>query len=200
MNLRTLLLAPLLSIAVIACAADTDGSAATPAAAVAADGQPIMIVHKTPWCGCCEVWAKQAEEAGFAIEMRDVEDMGPIKQALGVPGHQASCHTAEVDGYFVEGHVPFQDIRRLLAERPDARGIAVPGMPLGSPGMEADIKQAYSVNLVAADGSISEYARHNEDAANGHHGHDHGHHGHDHAQHGHDHAQHDHAHGDDHSH
>ncbi len=120
---------------------------------------PRMIVHKTPWCGCCTAWAEQAEAAGFAVELRDIEDMSPIKRALGVPAAQASCHTAEVEGYFVEGHVPFDDIKRLLAERPAARGIAVPGMPLGSPGMEAGVRHSYSVNLVAEDGTVSEYAK-----------------------------------------
>jgi hypothetical protein len=137
-------------------------SASAPAAvAETADvALPRMIVHKTPWCGCCTAWAEQAEAAGFAVELRDTEDLNPIKRALGVPASQASCHTAEVDGYFVEGHVPFDDIKRLLAERPLARGLAVPGMPLGSPGMEAHIRQSYSVNLVAVDGTVGEYAHH----------------------------------------
>jgi hypothetical protein len=170
MNLRTLMLAPLLSVSLIACASEPAGggagssATAAGASAAAATERPTLIVHKSPWCGCCEAWAKQAEDAGFAVEMRDSEDMNPIKQALGVPGSQASCHTAEIDGYFVEGHVPFADIHRMLAERPAARGIAVPGMPLGSPGMEADVKHAYSVNLVGTDGRISEYSRHNDDA------------------------------------
>ena len=80
-----------------------------------------------------------------------------------MPAHQASCHTAEIEGYFVEGHVPFDDIRRLLAERPRARGIAVPGMPLGSPGMEAHVLQSFSTHLIDADGGISEYAHHRGD-------------------------------------
>jgi hypothetical protein len=120
-----------------------------------------LIIHKTPWCGCCSTWAEQAKAAGFTIEMRDYERLDPIKDALGVPPSQASCHTAEIDGYFVEGHVPFEDIRRMLAERPAALGIAVPGMPQGSPGMESPNPQAYSVNLVGRDGSTTEYARHN---------------------------------------
>jgi hypothetical protein len=168
MNLyRTCLLAAALSFGVAACAAEPPPAAPASAGTTAADthARPLLVVHKTPWCGCCSAWAEQAEAAGFAVELRDTEDMNPIKQALGVPGSQASCHTAEVEGYFVEGHVPFEDIRRLLAERPTARGIAVPGMPLGSPGMEADVKHAYSVNLVAADGTIREYARHNDPAA-----------------------------------
>jgi hypothetical protein len=180
MKLHSFLLVPLLSLTLMACAAESDvdrspASASTPAATstTAAGERPLMIVHKTPWCGCCQAWADQAEAAGFAVELRDTEDLNPIKQAMGVPSSQASCHTAEIDGYFVEGHVPFEDVRRLLAERPAARGIAVPGMPLGSPGMEHEIKQPYTVNLVAADGSISEYARHNHDGAAGAHEHEH---------------------------
>lgn len=137
---------------------------AAPTAATA--DLPLLVVHKTPWCGCCTAWAEQAEAAGFAVELRDHDELGPIKQALGVPRSQASCHTAEIDGLFVEGHVPFEQIHRLLAERPEgAIGIAVPGMPLGSPGMEADVRHSFSTNLVNADGSVSEYANHPGDDA-----------------------------------
>lgn len=177
MNIRRFLnqavLALGLPLAVSACAQEpqaTQTQTQTQAAAAAptvtegtADGdqfRPLLVVHKTPWCGCCTAWAEQAEAAGFAVELRDHEDLNPIKEALGVPAHQASCHTAEVEGYFVEGHVPFADIRRLLAERPEARGIAVPGMPLGSPGMEAHLTQSFSTHLIGADGSVSEYAQH----------------------------------------
>ncbi|TXK66044.1 DUF411 domain-containing protein [Alkalisalibacterium limincola] len=124
-----------------------------------------MVVHKTPWCGCCTAWAEQAQAAGFDVELHDHDDLAPIKQALGVPMSQASCHTVQVGNYFVEGHVPFEDVHRLLAEQPDALGIAVPGMPLGSPGMEADVKHSFSTNLVKADGSIVEYAHHPGDDA-----------------------------------
>lgn len=179
MNCRLLLLAPLLAFGTAACATETAPSApAVPAeqATNVASERPQLVVRKTPWCGCCGAWASQAEAAGFAVEVHDHEDLGPIKRALGVPAAQASCHTAEVGGYFIEGHVPFADIHRLLAEKPAARGLAVPGMPLGSPGMEADVKQAYSVNLVGRDGSVSEFSRHNEGGKHhheGHHGHEH---------------------------
>lgn len=134
------------------------------AAADAGPMQPTMVVHKSPTCGCCLAWADQMQAAGFEVELRDVDDVAPIKQALGVPASSASCHTAEVGGYFVEGHVPADDIRRLLEERPDARGLAVPGMPVGSPGMEvpSGARQPYEVLLVRRDGSTAVFARHGE--------------------------------------
>ncbi len=124
----------------------------------------LMVVHKHPSCGCCALWVDHMRDAGFSVEVRDHEDMGPIKQGAGVPYAKGSCHTAEIDGYFIEGHVPAADVKRLLAERPDARGITVPGMPAGSPGMEMPdgTVHPYSVELVHRDGSTSEYARHGE--------------------------------------
>lgn len=151
----------------------TEGSADAPAAAATApdadgagaDGAlPAMVVHKSPSCGCCLAWADQMQAAGFAVELRDVDDVSPIKQALGVPASSASCHTAEVGGYFIEGHVPAADIRRLLDEQPDARGLAVPGMPVGSPGMEVPSgeRQPFEVLLVGRDGSTAVFARHGD--------------------------------------
>jgi len=102
--------------------------------------------------------------AGFAVEVRNVNNLNPIKQRVGVPLAKGSCHTAEVDGYFLEGHVPAEDVKRLLAEKPDAKGLVVPGMPKGSPGMEVPDGSidAYSVELVANDGSTSIFAQHGE--------------------------------------
>lgn len=123
---------------------------------------PKMVVHKSPTCGCCSVWVEHVRAAGFEVEVRDREDLSAIKERLGVPYSKGSCHTAEVGGYFVEGHVPAADIQRLLAERPKARGLTVPGMPAGSPGMEMPdgSKQAYTVELVAGDGTTTAYAKH----------------------------------------
>lgn len=125
---------------------------------------PLVVMHKSPTCGCCGKWAQHMQEAGFRVETRLADDMRRIKQRAGVPDNKASCHTAEVDGYFIEGHVPAVDVKRLLAERPDARGLAVPGMPLGSPGMEVPdgTVQPYAVQLVSADGSASTFAEHGE--------------------------------------
>ena len=103
-------------------------------------------VYKDPTCGCCALWVKHLEGAGFTTRVTETQDMAAVKQKHGVPSKAASCHTAIVDGYVIEGHVPAADVRRLLKERPAVVGLAVPGMPIGSPGMEVgSTKQPYSV-------------------------------------------------------
>jgi hypothetical protein len=97
---------------------------------------PMIQVYKTPTCGCCTKWIDHLEAAGFVVESRDLSDLTVIKATNGVPARLASCHTAVVAGYVIEGHVPASDIERLLRERPAVSGLAVPGMPKGSPGME----------------------------------------------------------------
>lgn len=126
--------------------------------------QPLVVVHKNPSCGCCGLWVEHMHAHGFEVEVRDVDDMGPIKERVGVPPGMGSCHTAEVAGYFLEGHVPAADVRRLLEERPEARGLTVPGMPLGSPGMEVPDGrvQPYEVVLVGNDGATSTWSRHGD--------------------------------------
>ena len=123
---------------------------------------PNVVVHKTATCGCCKLWVERLRGAGFPVEVRDVDNLNPVKQRVGIPYGMGSCHTAEVGGYFVEGHVPMDDIKRLLRERPDAKGITVPGMPAGSPGMEVPSGevQPYDVVLVGRDGSTSVYSHH----------------------------------------
>ena len=101
-----------------------------------AEALPLVSVSKDPSCGCCDGWVAHIEAAGFLVRVVESTDMDSFKQRLGVPAELASCHTAEVDGYVIEGHVPAAAIRRLLAERPDVTGLAVPGMPAGSPGMD----------------------------------------------------------------
>ena len=91
-------------------------------------GLPLAIVHKSPSCGCCKVWVDHLKQAGFRVEVRDSNDLEPIKKKLGVPYGEGSCHTAEIGGYFVEGHVPAEDIKRLLAQKPKAHGLTVPGI------------------------------------------------------------------------
>ncbi|GGH19451.1 metal-binding protein [Alsobacter metallidurans] len=102
-----------------------------------AQGRPPMLVHKDPNCGCCAGWVKHVRAAGFTVDVRETATLDAVKARLGIPEPLASCHTAEIGGYLVEGHVPAAEILRLLAERPRALGLAVPDMPLGSPGMEA---------------------------------------------------------------
>ena len=123
---------------------------------------PLVIVHKTESCGCCGAWVKHMQQAGFPVEVRNLEDVTPVKLRVGVPLAKGSCHTAEVGGYFVEGHVPADDIKRLLAEKPAAKGLVLPGMPAGSPGMEMPDGrvQPYVVELVGEDGETVAFAQH----------------------------------------
>lgn len=126
-----------------------------PAAQAIAQAVPIEV-RKNSGCGCCLGWMDHLEENGFAPTGKDVsgELLSRFKRDSGVPQNMASCHTARVDRYVIEGHVPAADIRRLLEERPDALGIAVPGMPLGSPGMGPEAgREAYDVFLIREDGS-----------------------------------------------
>lgn len=121
---------------------------------------PVIRVVKSPTCGCCSAWIKHLEAEGFWVDAQNTDDMTPIKNAAGVPRELRSCHTASVDGYVIEGHVPAADIKRLLAERPDATGLSVPGMPTGSPGMEyGDEKEPYQVMLFG-DGEVTVFSNH----------------------------------------
>jgi hypothetical protein len=120
---------------------------------------PRIDVYKSPSCGCCGQWARHLEERGFKVTMHELRDLAAFRSKSGVPARLASCHTAIVDGYAIEGHVPAADIRRLIEQRPKARGLAVPGMPLGSPGMESKERQPYDVLLIEADGTTRVYAR-----------------------------------------
>ena len=124
--------------------------------------QPLLVVHKSPTCGCCTGWVKHMRDAGFAVEVHDEADVEPVKRRVGVPAGKGSCHTAEIAGYFIEGHVPAADVKRLLKERPDAKGLTAPGMPMGSPGMEMPDARTppYVVELVKRDGSTEVFARH----------------------------------------
>ena len=138
----------------------TESSAAPPQAG--AETLPRVVVHKNEYCGCCNGWVEHMRKAGFQVEVRNVDNLDPVKTRVGVPAGKGSCHTAEVGGYFVEGHVPAVDIKRLLAEQPDARGLVVPGMPVGSPGMESPDGRSdpYTVELVGRDGKTAPYASH----------------------------------------
>ena len=121
-----------------------------------------MVVHKSAYCGCCELWVEHMRDSGFAVEVRNVDNVNTIKEHVGVPLAKGSCHTAQVGNYFIEGHVPAGDVKRLLAEQLDAKGLVLPGMPKGSPGMEVPdgSMDVYTVELVANDGSTSAFALH----------------------------------------
>lgn len=156
---RRTILAGIGSFAVAACSRQSSGAATS--VAPSPRKAPHLQVHKSTGCTCCDAWVAHMKSAGFTANVDEVADVGPVKSRLGVPANLVSCHTAEVDGYFLEGHVPAADALRLLVERPTAKGLTVPGMPLGSPGMEVPGQsQAYDVLLVAADGSTRKFAHH----------------------------------------
>jgi hypothetical protein len=133
------------------------------AAAGPAAGETSGVIYKDPDCQCCIKWVEHMARAGFVLEPRNVNKSQLVREKvrLGLSLPQASCHTAEIGGYVVEGHVPADDVKRLLAEKPDAIGLAVPRMPVGSPGMEVgDTKEPYEVLLIKKDGSTEVFAKH----------------------------------------
>ena len=121
-----------------------------------------LTVYKTPWCGCCSGWVTHMRRAGYTPKVVELEDLAPIRQRYGISFEQSSCHTGVAGGYALEGHVPPEDVTRLLRERPKARALIVPGMPLGSPGMESPTgeREAFDVLLLLPDGSTRVFARH----------------------------------------
>lgn len=144
----------------IAAATGVTMASARPAAA---QSGAVMVLHHAPGCGCCLGWAAHARRAGFRVTVRESADLAAVKRRLGVPNSLSSCHTVEVGGYVVEGHVPLADVARLLRERPaGVRGIAVPGMPVGSPGMEVPggERQAFETLSFNAAGQWRTFARH----------------------------------------
>jgi len=135
------------------------GAFAVPMLAHAA--MPIVDVYKTASCGCCGAWVKHMKENGFTVRAHDVANPSDYREKFGIPEQFGSCHTAKVGGYAIEGHVPAVDVKRLLAAKPKARGLAVPAMPLGSPGMEGPRKDPFDVLLVKTNGSTSVYKHYN---------------------------------------
>jgi hypothetical protein len=118
-----------------------------------------ITVWRSPACGCCHLWAKHMEASGMSVKIIDADNLAKIKAERGIPSELASCHTAVVAGYAIEGHVPAREVKRLLAERPDAISLAVPGMPADAPGMDAKSGDPFDVLLVKKDGSTAIYAR-----------------------------------------
>lgn len=117
-----------------------------------------VVVYKSPTCGCCTAWVDHLEENGLSVEVHNRRDMNPVKDQMGVPARLRSCHTAVADDYVIEGHVPADLISKALGEKPDVKGLAVPGMPMGSPGMEGPRKDDYAILTFTEDGQTSVYA------------------------------------------
>ena len=126
----------------------------------AATPLPTVTVYKSPSCGCCGKWVEHMKANGFPVVTHETEDVAAHKARLGVPAAMGSCHTAEVGGYLVEGHVPASDVKRLLTEKPRAKGLVSPGMPQSAPGMDIAGKVPYEILLVAKNGTTTIYASH----------------------------------------
>ncbi|MGJ8560323.1 MAG: DUF411 domain-containing protein [Litorimonas sp.] len=147
-------------VSLAACAAQDEPTIERTAVAVQAQH---ITVHKTLTCGCCGDWVDYLKAEGFAVTVHNHEDLTPIRERLNIPTRLASCHSAEVDGYSLEGHVPASAIRRLLTERPDAIGLSVPGMIAGTPGMEVEgISRPYRT-LLFGDGEPVVFSQHNRE-------------------------------------
>ena len=140
--------------------ADAQASADTREAVVADAGLPTVLVYKTATCGCCKGWVAHMEASGFVVDARDVNatELMMAKQDGGVPTGMSSCHTAIIDGYVVEGHVPAAQVKQLLGDRPEVAGIAAPGMPAGAPGMEGANARPYQVMSFTHDGKAEVFA------------------------------------------
>ena len=139
------------------------GAATITAQPLWANISPVLQVRKTPTCGCCTAWVEHVRQAGFTVEAQnaDQDALYTFKDSLQIAPELAGCHTAVVEDYFIEGHVPASDIARLLAERPEARGLAVPGMPMSSPGMGGPgAGDSFDTLLVGSNGSTSVFASH----------------------------------------
>ncbi len=140
----------------------SSSAAVAPAAAPGAETWPVVEVYKDPSCGCCSTWVAHMRADGFTVRTMETTDVASVKTAHGVPDSFWACHTALVGGYVIEGHVPASDVERLLTERPAIAGLAVPGMPAGSPGMEMPGVPAQPYNVMAFDttGHTSVFASH----------------------------------------
>ena len=129
---------------------------------VASAAAPVIEVYKSESCGCCTEWVKHLQRNGFTVKAQNVANPSDYREKFGMPQDLGSCHTGMVAGYALEGHVPAVDIKRLLVEKPKARGVAVPSMPMGSPGMEGRRKDPFDVLLVQANGRYSVYRHYND--------------------------------------
>lgn len=121
---------------------------------------PVITVYKDPDCGCCAKWVKHLSANGFVANVHDSTDMDAVKKNMRVPADLQSCHTAVVERYVIEGHVPAADIKKLLSTKPAVQGLAAPGMPVGSPGMEGGKADRYDVIAFSTDGTKRVFAKH----------------------------------------
>jgi hypothetical protein len=147
-----------LTVAFASLALTTAAARSSPSDAPAK--KPVITVYKDPSCGCCKNWIAHLIKHGYRVDAKDSPDMTEIKRTLGVPTGLTACHTAMVNGYLIEGHVPAADIDRLLAQKPKIAGLAVPGMPAGSPGMEGPSAQRYHVLTFDKSGKTTVFASH----------------------------------------
>lgn len=157
--MRLTFVTPFIALALVAaCSKSPSGGA--PAA------MTTLTVYKSPACGCCSKWMDHVNAHGLATELKSEQDMVAVQKRLGVPEGLNACHVATAGDYLIVGHVPAEDVQRLFKEKPAAKGLAVRGMPLGSPGMEhGDHHQSYDTLLFQADGSSTVYAQHGEETA-----------------------------------
>jgi hypothetical protein len=147
-----------LAMAFIALALTTAAARMSPSNPAAK--KPTITVYKDPSCGCCKKWIEHLVKHGYRVDAKDTPNMTEIKRTLGVPDALTACHTAVVNGYLIEGHVPAADIDRLLEQKPRIAGLAVPGMPAGSPGMEGMGTQRYQVLTFDKSGKTKVFASH----------------------------------------
>jgi len=153
----TIVACSVVAVAFVGCAAEPEGRAAAAEpvqlASAAAEGLSIKV-YKSPTCGCCANWIKHLEAAGFNVEVENSEAMAMVKAEAGVPVQLQSCHTAKIGDYVFEGHVPIETIVRFMEEKPDVQGLAVPGMPVGAPGMEMG-DRVDPFDVIAFDGTTT---------------------------------------------
>lgn len=140
-------------------------SESTSQQAIVSASNEVVEVYKNPQCGCCAAWVAHLRMQGFTVNVHEVADTAAVREQHQIPAALGSCHTATISGYVIEGHVPAADIRRLLKEKPAVAGLAVPGMPAGSPGMESSSPQAYQTLSFSAAGETQEFANHSPLAA-----------------------------------
>ena len=119
----------------------------------------VAVVHKSPTCGCCGNYVSYLRRAGFTVKVEDNPDLTPIKQKYNISSEMQSCHTTEIGGYFIEGHIPIEAVQKLLTEKPSIKGIALPGMPSGSPGMPGGKNEDFDIQQLSDDGMWSEFIR-----------------------------------------